>query len=99
MNKSKQIADLCEGGQHPAALGFWIVDPCCTLRPSCMQVGNIQLGVPVRVTRRNEEKDALSGYVLIYDGLYDVVSSSSPAHAKPETSPPECKSHTFQAET
>ncbi|KAL3152922.1 hypothetical protein ABBQ38_012226 [Trebouxia sp. C0009 RCD-2024] len=36
-------------------------------------VGNIQLGVPVRVTRRNEEKDALSGYVFIYDGLYDVV--------------------------
>lgn len=39
-----------------------------------MKVGNIQLGVPVRVTRRNVEKDALSGYVFIYDGLYDVVS-------------------------
>ena len=43
------------------------------LRPA-LQVGNIQLGIPVRVTRRNEEKDALSGYVFIYDGLYDVVS-------------------------
>ena len=45
------------------------------------KVGNIQLGVPVRVTRRNVEKDALSGYVFIYDGLYDVVSSNSWEHA------------------
>lgn len=44
-------------------------------------MGNIQLGVPVRVTRRNVEKDALSGYVFIYDGLYDVVSSNLWEHA------------------
>ena len=39
-----------------------------------VQVGNIQLGIPVRVTRRNKEEDALSGHVFIYDGLYNVVS-------------------------
>ena len=38
-----------------------------------MQVGNIQLGVPVRVTRRNIEQDAICGAVFIYDGLYNVV--------------------------
>ncbi|DBA91162.1 TPA: hypothetical protein ACH3X1_016017 [Trebouxia sp. C0004] len=32
-------------------------------------VGNIQLGIPVRVTRRNIEQDAICGAVFIYDGL------------------------------
>ncbi|KAL0046372.1 hypothetical protein WJX82_010636 [Trebouxia sp. C0006] len=36
-------------------------------------VGNIQLGIPVRVTRRNIEQDAICGAVFIYDGLYNVV--------------------------
>lgn len=37
------------------------------------QVGNIELGVPIRVIRKN--KDASSEYsnIFIYDGLYDVV--------------------------
>ena len=50
-----------------------------------MQVGNIQLGIPVRVTRRNIEQDAICGAVFIYDGLYNVVgalpcSCLSPMH-------------------
>lgn len=38
------------------------------------QVGNIRLGIPVRVTRKNKEPDAICGSVFIYDGLYNVVS-------------------------
>ena len=34
--------------------------------------GNIQLGVPVRVTRGNIDREAAYGKVYIYDGLYDV---------------------------
>lgn len=33
----------------------------------------MQLGLPVRVTRKNEDPHGLYGCVLIYDGLYNVV--------------------------
>jgi len=36
-------------------------------------VGNIRLGLPVRVTRKNKDKHGIYGIVLIFDGLYDVV--------------------------
>jgi len=36
-------------------------------------VGNIRLGLPVRVTRKNKDKNGIYGMVLIFDGLYDVV--------------------------
>ena len=45
------------------------------LTETAMQVGNIQLRIPVRVTRRNIEQDAICGAVFIYDGLYNVVSA------------------------
>lgn len=35
---------------------------------------NLTLGIPVRYIRRNEDPDSTTGSVLIYDGLYDVVS-------------------------
>lgn len=38
--------------------------------------GNIQLGIPVRVFRKNVDKAALYGSQIIYDGLYDVVRGS-----------------------
>jgi [histone H3]-lysine9 N-trimethyltransferase EHMT len=36
-------------------------------------VGNIRLGLPVRVTRKNKDTHGIYGCVLIFDGLYDVV--------------------------
>ena len=39
-----------------------------------MQVRNIQLGIPVRVIRKNPDRDAMYGSVFVYDGLYNVVS-------------------------
>ena len=39
----------------------------------CLQVGNIWLGIPVRVTRRNKDSDSIYGCTYIYDGLYNVV--------------------------
>lgn len=36
-------------------------------------VGNIRLGLPVRVVRKNKDTHGIYGCVLIYDGLYDVV--------------------------
>ena len=40
-----------------------------------MQVGNIQLGIPVRMLRKNPMLGTEIGDMYIYDGLYDVVSS------------------------
>lgn len=37
-------------------------------------VGNIQLGIPVRVTRKQKDSTGTYGTAYIYDGLYDVVS-------------------------
>ncbi|KAL4443576.1 hypothetical protein ABPG75_011313 [Micractinium tetrahymenae] len=37
-------------------------------------VGNIQLGIPVRVTRKQKDSGGAYGTAYIYDGLYDVVS-------------------------
>ena len=43
-------------------------------RPSdALQVGNIQLGIPVRLIRKNVDKGSEQGNILIYDGLYNVV--------------------------
>ncbi|CAL5218970.1 g724 [Coccomyxa viridis] len=36
-------------------------------------VGNIQLGIPVRMIRKNKAKGAELGYIYIFDGLYNVV--------------------------
>lgn len=37
---------------------------------------NVQLGIPVRVTRGNPDKEAVYGKVFIYDGLYDVYEAA-----------------------
>lgn len=39
-----------------------------------LQIGNIRLGVPVRVTRKQPDPSSIYGGVFVYDGLYDVVS-------------------------
>jgi len=38
---------------------------------------NIALGLPLRVLRRNEDPSSSTGSSLIYDGLYNVVSSKA----------------------
>ena len=38
-----------------------------------LQVGNIQLAIPVRLIRKNKVAGSEFGEVYIYDGLYDVV--------------------------
>ncbi len=38
-----------------------------------MQVGNIELGIPIRVIRKNKDNASEYGNIFIYDGLYDVV--------------------------
>ena len=43
------------------------------VRGNAALVGNIRLGVPVRVTRKNRDPYGKYGCVLIFDGLYDVV--------------------------
>ena len=40
-----------------------------------MQVGNIQLGIPVRMLRKNPMLGTEIGDMYIYDGLYDVVGA------------------------
>lgn len=50
-----------------------------------MQVNNIRLRVPVRVTRRNEDLESLYGCTYIYDGLYSVVMLSMHAHTGSQT--------------
>ena len=43
-------------------------------KPSdALQVGNIQLGIPVRLIRKNVDKGSEQGNIFIYDGLYNVV--------------------------
>ena len=36
-------------------------------------MGNIQLGIPVRLIRKNVDKGSEQGNIFIYDGLYNVV--------------------------
>ncbi|CAL8460742.1 g273 [Coccomyxa elongata] len=36
-------------------------------------VGNIELGIPIRVIRKNKDNASEYGNIFIYDGLYDVV--------------------------
>lgn len=43
--------------------------------PARLQIGNIRLGVPVRVTRKQPDPSTIYGSVFVYDGLYDVVRS------------------------
>ena len=43
-----------------------------------MQVGNIQPGIPVRVTRKKSDPESIYGNVYIFAGLYDVVGSPIP---------------------
>lgn len=40
-------------------------------------LANIALGIPLRVLRRNEDPSSSTGSSLIYDGLYNVVSSAA----------------------
>lgn len=42
-----------------------------------MQVGNILLGIPVRLIRKNAAKGSELGYMYIFDGLYNVVRPSA----------------------
>ena len=42
-------------------------------RGNAALVGNIRMGLPVRVTRKNKDSHGIYGCVLIFDGLYDVV--------------------------
>lgn len=44
---------------------------------SLLQVGNIQLGIPVRMIRKNAAKGSELGYMYIFDGLYNVVRPSA----------------------
>ncbi len=43
------------------------------LRGFLEQVGNIELGIPIRVVRKNKDAASEYGNIFIYDGLYDVV--------------------------
>ncbi|KAK9858793.1 hypothetical protein WJX84_002670 [Apatococcus fuscideae] len=45
--------------------GGYLTKPC--------KVVSIQLGIPVRLIRKNPDKDAMFGNVFVYDGLYNVV--------------------------
>ena len=45
-------------------------------------MGNIQLGIPVRMIRKNAAKGSELGYMYIFDGLYNVV--------RPRASPDQC---------
>ena len=45
-----------------------------------VQVGNIQLGIPVRMIRKNKAKGSEIGSIYIFDGLYDVVRPSACLH-------------------
>ena len=53
--------------------------PPNTLWCVALQVGNIQLGIPVRMIRKNAVKGSELGYMYIFDGLYNVVRPS-PGH-------------------
>ena len=44
-----------------------------------LQAVSIQLGIPVRVIRKNHDRNALFGNVFVYDGLYNVVKSPQPS--------------------
>lgn len=46
---------------------------------SLLQAVSIQLGIPVRVIRKNPDREAMFGNVFIYDGLYNVVRSPQPS--------------------
>lgn len=37
-------------------------------------IGNIGLGIPVRVVKKMPDSGSICGAVFVYDGLYDVVS-------------------------
>ena len=60
----------------------------CLEYSQLLQVVSIQLGIPIRVIRKNPDKDAMFGNVFVYDGLYNVVRSPQLAHQRPPPPPP-----------
>ena len=51
------------------------------LRPLPPPPRGLQLGLPVRVTRKQKDPDKVYGIHYVYDGLYNVVEYNECAHA------------------